>query len=161
MRDPVVTVWFEEGVLASMREEADRRTPKETGGVLVGYAAPLSLDFVVTAMIGPGPRAKHWAFWFLPDTTHQQREAAHLYALSGRTASYLGDWHTHPGGSKRLSWLDRTTLRSIARSPGARAPTPIMAVLHGKAPWELTVWVQVRSRLLEGRVVDLTKSGHP
>jgi integrative and conjugative element protein (TIGR02256 family) len=127
--DPVV--WLESRVVLKMTAEADRVFPRETGGILIGYGDERSRQSVVCACVGPGPRAIHGRSSFLPDHTYHQREAARLYAASGRVLSYLGDWHSHPCGGASLSWRDKRTLARIARSAGARAPRPLMVVLAG------------------------------
>lgn len=170
-------LWLPRIVLAAMEQEATRCAPDETGGVLMGYWArspvlPLAAragateragddggmgEIVVVAQIGPGPAAAHSRCAFTPDHEYQDREIASLYDASGRRWSYLGDWHTHPEGSARLSARDERTLRRIADEPQARAPNPVMLVLAGGAPWVPRAWVAVvrshgwwwRSRLVE------------
>jgi integrative and conjugative element protein (TIGR02256 family) len=144
-------VWLELGVWPMLETEASRWAPRETGGVLIGYVAP-PLRFVVTAAVGPGPRARHGRFWFVPDEHYHQEAVASIYNHSGRTWTYLGDWHTHPGGSRRLGWLDRLTLRRIAASSSARARTPLMGIVHGDAGWNLTVWVKVDRHVVEAGI---------
>ena len=53
--------------------------------------------------------------------------------------NYLGDWHTHPGGSPTLSFRDRKTLKQIARWKPARSITPVMVILNGQK-WQVTPW---------------------
>lgn len=151
-----VVVWMSALALEAMRAEADARSPLETGGVLVGYSGSDREEFVVSDAIGPGPRARHKRWRFSPDAVFHQEEVARLYEESGRTCSYLGDWHSHPGGGARLSFLDKLTLTRIALSRPARAPVPLMALLHGKSPWALTVWVRRSGRIVEGTVRAMT-----
>ena len=114
-----------------MVAEATREFPLETGGVLAGYIDSSSGDTVVQVAVGPGPKAIHRPNRFLPDHDYHEKEIATIYAESGRTQSYVGDWHTHPHGNEKLSLSDRRTLARIARAPGARAPKPLMVVLAG------------------------------
>lgn len=127
--------------------EADRVAPCETGGVLVGYWARPAREVVITAVLGPGPRAVHLEERFEPDSEYHRREVARLYEASGRLHSYLGDWHTHPRSGPWPSPLDHKTLRTIARDPGARAATPLMAILGVAEPGDsrrvLLVWRHV------------------
>ena len=121
-----------------MVREADDRAPFETGGVLLGVSDDEHLW--IEAVVGPGPGARHGRTWFVPDAAFQQDRIAELYEASGRRIAYLGDWHTHPGGSAALSWRDRRTLRKISRTPAARQSHPVMLILgHGK-PWRPTLW---------------------
>lgn len=123
-------------VLAEMSREAKCREPDESGGVLMGYADRADHDLImVTAQIGPGPKASHRRRRFEPDADWQCDEVARCYAQSGRIATYLGDWHSHPGGSARPSRLDRKTARNISRSHEARVPRPLMVILGGSEDW--------------------------
>jgi integrative and conjugative element protein (TIGR02256 family) len=113
--------------------------PLETGGILMGYWS--EPDVVITHATGPGPRAVHKTTGFLPDAEYQEQEVAFIYAESGRLSTYLGDWHSHPYGSTRLSWKDKRTLRRIAHAPEARCPQPLMAVMAGEeGQWGLGIW---------------------
>ena len=136
-------VWLEHAALATMRREAARKAPHETGGVLVGYWADRGTEVVVTAVIGPGPDAEHEFDSFRPDYGFQEREIVRRYEKSRGSETYLGDWHTHPDASDgQLSRKDRRTLWRIATFKDARAAHPLMAVLHGGDPeWNLTVWL--------------------
>jgi integrative and conjugative element protein (TIGR02256 family) len=133
-----VTVWVDKDALAAVREEAARHAEEETGGMLLGYRS--GDDAVVVAVIGPGPAAQRTASTFLPDAGWQQDRLAEVYAASGRTTAYLGDWHTHPGGRPVLSPRDRRTLRRIAGHRPARQPRPLSAVLAPAADGELVFW---------------------
>lgn len=94
----------------------------------MGYTGETG-DIVVTHAIGPGPLAKHREKSFVPDHDFQETEIARIYRESGRHSTYLGDWHSHPGGSDRLSWRDRATLRRISRAPAARVQQPVMVII--------------------------------
>src|ERR1044071_2697827 len=111
-------------------QEAARTAPNETGGALMGYRAEGG-DLVITNLIGPGPGALHKRHAFVPDQAYHEREIARLYEESGRSAVYLGDWHSHPNGSCSLSPRDRRTLRTIAAAPEARVPEPLMLIVGG------------------------------
>lgn len=127
-------VWVGTDVLTALAAEATGAYPRETGGVLLGYADPTSRQAVVCAFVGPGPLAVHRRTGFIPDHAHHEREVARIYAESGRVWSYLGDWHSHPDGVLALSRTDRRTLARIAGTPAARAPQPIMIVLADALP---------------------------
>ena len=123
-----------------MVEQAGSVLPNETGGVLLGYWLQAGVEVVITAMVGPGPRARHRRTTFCPDYDFQEHEIARHYAESGRRTEYLGDWHSHPKGGVGLSRKDRRTLAAIATYAEARAPTPLMAILAGRPRWHFAVW---------------------
>lgn len=138
---PRFTIWIGDESLRLLRQLASEKAPSETGGVLLGYWRSDKRTGVITDVVGPGPAAVHGRDFFEPDAKYQSAEIARIYELSGRITTYLGDWHTHPGGSTGLSAQDRRTLRTIAASPAARAPTPLMGILAGKEHWRMCLWV--------------------
>lgn len=131
--------WFAADAYAAAIVEADRAAPKETGGLLLGYRHSPQ-EVVVSAIVGPGPRARHGIRSFEPDAEWQRAEVALRYEAAGRRLHYLGDWHTHPGGIPTLSRLDRSTLHQTARYGPARCPLPVMAVFGGGDPWRLALY---------------------
>lgn len=106
----------------------------------MGYR--IDVRTIVTQVIGAGPKAVHRTHSFEPDYDWQNKRIAEHYESSGRRDTYLGDWHSHPGAtSGELSRHDRAVIRKIIRTPAARAPVPLMAILYGHPrDWELTVW---------------------
>ena len=54
---------------------------------------------------GPGPRARHGARSFEPDSAYCQRLLGAVYRESGGAIAYQGDWHTHPHGAVEPSEL--------------------------------------------------------
>jgi integrative and conjugative element protein (TIGR02256 family) len=141
-------VWLARVALEGMLAEAESRSPLETGGMLLGYvsAAGDHDEMVVQEVLGPGPRSRHVKRRFEPDGDWQQHELARRYEDSGRITTYLGDWHTHPGGVPAPSRRDEKTARSIARTTSARMPRPLMLILasepqhDGPDDWKLVVY---------------------
>lgn len=141
MKPPTARLWIAKGRLEELLALADASYPRETGGVLLGFEGDNAI--AITALTGPGARAMHAHNSFVPDYEYQDAEIARVYADSGRRYTYLGDWHSHPDGGSALSRKDKQTLRTISTHSPARAPTPIMGILSGGAPWKLTVWEYV------------------
>lgn len=158
-RQPAATIWWERTALDSALAEAASRWPLETGGVMLGWRAS-AVEVVVQVTIGPGPRAEHHPTAMRPDAAWQQERIAEIYRQSGRRVSYLGDWHTHPGGTPRLSPRDLRTLRRIARHADARAPQPLMVVLAGGSeqwqlvPYQLSSAWALRPQALQMELFD-------
>lgn len=145
-------IWISTIVLDATCKEATRAYPLETGGVLLGYWS--GYDAVIVGSVGPGPAAIHGTDHYRPDHEYQRAGIAAAYAESARRVTYLGDWHSHPGGPAGLSKLDMETLRGIARHRRARAPHPLMLVLSGTQRWRLDLWqgptpVQAHVRMFE------------
>lgn len=141
---------------ASMMREARRAEPLETGGLLVGYRAADLEQIVVTAVVGPGPAARHQRLQFAPDQEWQAKLVARLYELSGRRHTYLGDWHTHPGGAPRPSRKDQRVARLIAGAPAARVPEPIMLIVGQGRDGRRRIGGYVQRRYLRRTRIRLT-----
>jgi integrative and conjugative element protein (TIGR02256 family) len=139
VRADLPTLWLARLARAEMIGEAARWPSRETGGVLLGYWG--GDQALVTRAVGPGPDATHGMASFLPDQGFHEEVIALHYERTGRTETYLGDWHSHPGGSGRLSRLDRRTLKRIASFPGARAKRAVMIIVHGEALDDMSCWV--------------------
>jgi len=140
MPEPLKLVRISNFLLRKICEEANRRYPYETGGILMGYYEPNG-EGTVTEIIGPGPRAKHRRSSFEPDYDFQEKEVAAVYGKSMSQYTYIGDWHTHPNGTGTLSKADRTTMQGISRCPKARCTTPIMLLLVGNPRmWLPQLW---------------------
>lgn len=142
-----IQVWIPSELVAEMRTEAERVFPLETGGVLMGYWAD-SHAVVITTLVGPGPLARHRRRSFAPDYDFQDARVADVYGESAGTTTYLGDWHSHPGGTTMLSRKDRRLLAAMARHEVARTPQPAMGILAGESEWNLAVWVRRKIGLL-------------
>ncbi|WP_439472059.1 Mov34/MPN/PAD-1 family protein [Brevundimonas sp.] len=124
---------------------AEQYAPLETGGVLLGWRK--GPDRVVTAIVGPGPRALHGRHMFLPDHVWQIAQIDEAFARSNGDLDYLGDWHTHPDGAAALSELDRKTLHKLGRKT-ADSVMAIAAPAEGVG-WTLAAWRQPRGRWLD------------
>ncbi len=127
-------------------------------GVLVGYSLSGSEGIVITDAIGPGQCATHGRTCFVPDCLYHELEIGRLYEESGRLHTYLGDWHTHPYSSTKLSLTDRRTQVTIAKHSEARVRTPVMVVVGKDEPPLFRIWQYYPPRLFanpRGKVVPL------
>lgn len=137
-RQPCAQAWVARSVVGAVASEASRYPHEETGGILLGYWR--AEDVVLTATIGAGPNARRGSTWLKPDQDWQLRELAEAYAASGRTITYVGDWHTHPGGAPTPSRRDRRTLRAVRRSTMARTRRPLMMIVGPDADSAPRLW---------------------
>lgn len=139
--------WINRAAYASLVHEANRAFPNETGGVLVGYRSDNG-EIVVHEMIGPGPNATHSLARFTPDHVWQCEQLDRLYIASSQNWTYVGDWHTHPHGVPEMSWLDRRTLRGIAKHPQAQTSSPVMMIGGGSVQqWDWKIHEYSSDRL--------------
>jgi integrative and conjugative element protein (TIGR02256 family) len=126
-------------LIFEMIREANRTFPRETGGILLGLRNPIGAS-VVTAIVGPGPRARHGFESFTPDYDFQEREIAALHVACRGNLMYLGDWHTHPLNKAYLSEKDLLTMERIGSYEPASCPCPVMIILAGGRPWQTHAW---------------------
>lgn len=115
--------------LARLHELAWKSFPNETGGVLLGRRTEADgLGASVEHIVGPGPSARHERARFVPDSRWQAHEVEALWRQD-QGLQYLGDWHTHPGGSAIPSAMDKDALGAIAAFADARQAAPVMVIL--------------------------------
>lgn len=134
------TVWVYHPVLKLLTVEASAKAPLETGGILMGYFGQPGNIPVILWATGPGSQAVHRRNYYHPDYEFDESQIATMYKKTGQQITYLGDWHTHPAPSARLSYRDKRTLRRIAVSKSARVGTPLMLVLSYDNQWDATIW---------------------
>ena len=121
--------------------ELKRCYPKETGGVLMGQRNDNNI--ILSHYIGPGPKAIHKHFSFMPDDKYQQQEISKIYTRTNREITYLGDWHSHPYNKAYLSGMDKDVLKKIADYNDARLADPVMIII-GTRPFETSAWIYHR-----------------
>ncbi len=134
--------WCDRRAVDDLLAEARRWPLRETGGALLGWRGDSGP--VVAQILGPGPDARHGLRSFEPDGEWQVEEGRRIYRQSRRLVAYLGDWHTHPGGSAKPSGQARRTAAMIASDLGFRAPRPVYAIAHRgwlrARRWGLTIY---------------------
>lgn len=146
-------LWFSEAALQDLGAEANRAYPLETGGVLVGYFSEHG-EPVVFGATGPGPAAVHRRQRFTPDHAWQCQQLDHIFDKSSGTLVYVGDWHTHPDASPRMSWLDHRTLRAIARHREAKVSNPLMLIGGGSPQNRVWMGHLYRGERMLGLITD-------
>ncbi len=157
--------WFVDDALTELLAESRRWQLRETGGALLGWCD--EDEYVVARVLGPGPDAKHGLSSFEPDGPWQAERGAAIYKESGRTISYLGDWHTHPRGIPRPSSQDKKTAREIADDPDFRSPRPLYAIAGRslrdltRRRWQLVMYVWTDDGLDEIEVTPYTPHQGP
>lgn len=135
-------IWLSSLALAHIETEANRMWPLETGGILLGYL-DTNDELVIRFASGPGPNAIHRRTTYTPDHEAQMEYLDAMYAEYESVADYVGDWHTHPGMSPVMSFLDCRTLCRIAHSPSLTMKNPVMVIAgNGNSQlWDLRSYV--------------------
>jgi integrative and conjugative element protein (TIGR02256 family) len=101
-------------------------TPDEVGGWLLGYWAAGNIAVVLTHATPPGPRGAPSGV-----TISAAGHAARFEEAWQRSAghvTFLGDWHTHPGGAPLPSSTDGAALERLAENSDFGTPTPLIAI---------------------------------
>lgn len=144
-------VWIARSAAEGLWDGAEAHYPCETGGLLLGYRVS-PVEAVITRLVGPGPLADHREDGFAPDTDYQEQKLARIYKETEGKATYLGDWHTHPGAAPRPSPKDRRTIERIARSTEALCEMPLMVLVgESEGDWQALAWqgrLTARGRLI-------------
>jgi integrative and conjugative element protein (TIGR02256 family) len=122
-------LWLSAATDAIFRAEARKRRLVETGGPLFGYTDDGTGDTVVVVAYGPGPAARHRPRSFRPDRDATRAAIREVHKQSSGALAYIGDWHTHPGGSARPSGWDLRALATIASEPPVELPEPIAVIV--------------------------------
>lgn len=125
MRDRDPRLWAHEGVIRYLC--AVRPRPYEVGGWLLGYWTASGADLVVTHVTPPASRGWPWGVRITGDGHRDKFDAA--WNASGGHVTFLGDWHTHPGGPTRPSARDEQTMTKLATDEDYGSPRPLIAVV--------------------------------
>jgi len=122
-------LWLSDRAEAVIRNEARLRRIVETGGPIFGYLAAYGSDTIVELAFGPGPRARHRPRSLIPDQIATQTAITEVHDKSRGASSYLGEWHTHPGGPALPSLRDTLSVRAIAEDPGVDFSAAVMLIV--------------------------------
>lgn len=136
-------------IVKTLRLESQRKSPNETGGVLVGYVDGDGRT-VVTAVVGPGPNAVHSRSRFRRDGDYAQAEVDRLHHESKGRDDYVGEWHSHPdaGGP---SLIDRGSMSWISDNPHYARREPVLLIMERvrTRAWHPRAYQWVAGRLVE------------
>jgi integrative and conjugative element protein (TIGR02256 family) len=101
--------------------------PWEVGGWLLGYWTVDRVAVYVTQATPPGPRGTPVGVW-ISGRSHRERFDA-AWEASGGIVTFLGDWHTHPGGPTSPSGRDADAARQLAEDGQYGTPEPVLALV--------------------------------
>ena len=106
-----------------------RAAPRtETGGILVGRNLGDALE--ITFASGPGPKAVRRKHFFLRDKAFLQGVLDREVARSDGAVEYVGEWHVHPALDAPPRFVDRRSLRRIARRPTYPTDSPVLVIVE-------------------------------
>jgi integrative and conjugative element protein (TIGR02256 family) len=112
----------------------------EAGGILIGsYRGP---HIQIIACTEPLKRDRRARYLFDRRDAGHQRMAMQHWQRSGRTVTFVGEWHTHPERYPSPSALDRRTWQKVS---GRNAAGNTVFIIRGYDGW----WVGLST----GRVI--------
>lgn len=100
----------------------------EIGGWLLGYWTADECHLVVSHATPPGPRGTPFRLR-ISGRGHRPRFDAAWEASSGHV-TFIGDWHTHPGGPAQPSLRDREAVRQLAEREHFGTRRPLIAIIQ-------------------------------
>ncbi|AMM50709.1 hypothetical protein TH61_05305 [Rufibacter sp. DG15C] len=121
--------------------------PNEYGGLLMGtYSEDLSEAMVLDVVLPS--KFKSTPVSFTPDTDDLNERLIRFVRDNGKTAEYLGEWHSHPNGSGQYSPKDLASLKDIAESATVALKNPILLIASGqKGKMKLNFYLFIENKL--------------
>jgi integrative and conjugative element protein (TIGR02256 family) len=110
---------------------ADCYGTNEDGGILLGAYRGPHLEVLDFTESGPDDVREHACF-LRQDTLHQERALA-LWAKSGQTVTFVGEWHTHPDGKPNPSRIDKDSWSRLAKHMAMPMVFIVIAPLEWRA----------------------------
>lgn len=137
---------------AAIREAGAASFPRETAGPLFGqYIGPTPNGALDTALVLEAPVAVRASALTTCESDGEVMVA--MGAERWPDSYFLGEWHTHPDAAPDPSSVDIERVTSLAASPTAKCPEPVMVIMGGMAAaprWSVHV-------VSEGRPLALTE----
>jgi integrative and conjugative element protein (TIGR02256 family) len=122
-------------IIDEMLELCGRSFPLETGGILVGFYSDDSRFAHVTNLVPAPIDSVSNRFSFQRGVRGVQKFLNQMWL---RRRYYLGEWHFHPGGSASPSGMDSDQMKSIAYAGSYHCPEPVLLILGGDPPQQVT-----------------------
>jgi integrative and conjugative element protein (TIGR02256 family) len=129
LRKPSHKLFITNAVLEYIEAESRRSPTTETGGVIAGTGTLGINDIVITAVTGPGPRARRTRYSFARDISYCQDRLDRFGSDSGGLIDYLGEWHKHHEDEPWPSSRDVGTLKSIAKDEHYHVVVPLLLIM--------------------------------
>ena len=145
------TVEADAGCLARLSDIARRAWPCEIGASLVGTYS----DDGFTARIedsGPVPSdSKRGRMTFVRGVAGLRDYFRNIYLRSSGKRHYVGEWHSHPGGSAFPSGTDDAALQDICRDRKTGCPETVLLLVavakDGNTEFGVLVYSRDRGRI--------------
>lgn len=124
-------------------EYCQKASPKETGGIVIGYYSVDSKWAIITDITGPPKDSVCKNRYFYRGIKGLQK----LLDLKWekRKSYYLGEWHFHPNYLAESSRIDNIQMMHFANDRLLNCPEPLLLIVGGdpKRKWEIKAYVFV------------------
>ena len=156
--DETISLILPDAMIEAMRAESERGLPNETGGVLIGHVDAAGFT-VITAVVGPGPRAVRTRTRFRRDGEYAQKEVDRVHGESGGRDDYVGEWHSHPA-SVGPSGIDRDSMEWIGGNERYLRAQPFLIIMQRtlRRGWRPLTFRWVRGHLTAVRAAPAAGS---
>ncbi len=152
-RQQDVRVILNTAAVEAIRAESERRSPLESGGVLIGHLDTLGRTRITSAT-GPGPLAMHSYDRFRRDGDFTQAEVDLRHTTSQGRDDYIGEWHSHPGG-EGPSRMDLQSMSWVGTNAKYDRSQPLLLIAQrARSNWRLRVYRWVQGYLEEVRWLE-------
>ncbi|MFA5860841.1 MAG: ThiF family adenylyltransferase [Candidatus Thermoplasmatota archaeon] len=131
--DPSWKVRFLAGTQEQMLTALRDHKPRETGGILIGFAHRKRRITYVTRVLAAPPDSHGSPLHFVRGTRGLADTVARAERRTGGLMGYLGDWHTHPKGGHWPSGTDLATKdKFLPENQREGMPTMIVIATPGR-----------------------------
>jgi proteasome lid subunit RPN8/RPN11 len=128
LNDPTWQVRLRAGLVEEMQKMLVEAAANETGGILVGAANMKRRIVYVTRVLPEPPDSEGSPYAFVRGTEDVPGVVKGIEDATGGTLGYVGEWHTHPGGDRRLSKTDRKTVQTLKKTLD-KVPLPTLVAV--------------------------------
>lgn len=130
------------------RYQMPNEAHREAGGIFIGNYRDRHIEVIRCTEPMPNDRRQRYSFDRM-DLRHEETAQA-VWRKSGRTATYVGEWHTHPETHPSPSMIDLSTWQSVIRKSH---PMPVLFAICGMT--ETYFWLGTTNRLVQLNVVHM------
>jgi [CysO sulfur-carrier protein]-S-L-cysteine hydrolase len=121
-----ISAFLSEIILDKIRAHIASHSPKEFGGIFSGLRRESSY-FIIDIVLPEKYENSRVQFTRHPDNLNIYLK--NVYGNTSGAIEYLGEWHSHPGGSNRFSGHDLTTMKAIASDDGVKMENPLLLII--------------------------------
>ncbi len=134
------TVTLEAEALSNMVSDCVQAGKHETGGILIGKYSSDGRIALISEITSHPKDSISSSITFLRGIVGLKEL---LTARWSEGFHYVGEWHYHPGGSPEPSGTDMHAMRSIAENSKYSCREPILVIVGGRPPREVSLSVTV------------------